>query len=394
MRIGHIVHQAAPRHIGGVELVTERLAAAQRALGHDARTLARSADASTTAALTAIQPPPSARGRYLATFGDAHARGAFDAWLEQTAPDIVHVQHLMGFPANALDALRVRGVPFVVTLHDYWFACANAQLITNFDNTACTGPGAYRCARCVVARAGISGALSALAAPLALPLTLRRKRLLAPWLAHAAAVTAPSRFVLRRFAEMGIDTHGWLTVPYGLSGAPLPPRVTNELRVLYVGGLSPQKGAHVLIDAFNTLPNSARLTIAGPLDAFPEYVAGLRKRALHPGISFIGPQPREAVWGLLAESDALVAPSTWPETFMLVVHEALAAGCAVIGSDIGAISEALRDKPNATLVRPNDAGALSDALHALKKRARAPQPFRSDADYARDMLALYDRALA
>jgi glycosyltransferase involved in cell wall biosynthesis len=392
MRIGHIVHQAAPRHIGGVELVTERLAATQRMLGHDVHVLARSAD--DTAGLTAIHPPPTPRGRYLATFGQAHTASALDAWLDATQPEVVHVQHLMGFPARALQSLRARAIPFVLTLHDYWFACANAQLVTNFDDTPCAGPGVLRCARCVVARAGARGPLSVLAAPLAAPLTLRRRQLLMPWLAHAAAITAPSRFVLRRFAEMGFDTGGWRAVPYGLSGAPLPPRVTSELRIAYVGGLSPQKGVHVLIDAFNAMPNSARLTIAGPLDAFPNYVADLRKRALHPGVSFTGPQTRDAVWALLAESDALVAPSVWPETFMLVVHEALAAGCAVIGSDIGAISEALSDKPAAALVPPGDAAALANALQAIKKRARNLPPFRSDADYARDLLALYDRALA
>ncbi len=78
--------------------------------------------------------------RLLATFGDAALQQAWTQVLDRFRPDIVHVNHLMGLPANLLSELRTRKIPYVVTLLDYWWVCANANLLTNYDQTACGGP--------------------------------------------------------------------------------------------------------------------------------------------------------------------------------------------------------------------------------------------------------------
>ena len=49
--------------------------------------------------------------------------------------DIVHIQHLMGIPVSVVTQIRERSIPTVITLHDYWYGCANAQLLTNTDQT-------------------------------------------------------------------------------------------------------------------------------------------------------------------------------------------------------------------------------------------------------------------
>jgi hypothetical protein len=55
-----------------------------------------------------------------------------------------------------LKAIKARAIPFVVTLHDYWWICANAQLLTNYNPQICAGPEAYvNCARCALARSGV-----------------------------------------------------------------------------------------------------------------------------------------------------------------------------------------------------------------------------------------------
>ena len=60
-------------------------------------------------------------------------RQALDAF----KPDLVHVQHLLGLPASLIDEVVKLGIPFLVTLHDYWWVCANANLLTNYDGQAC-----------------------------------------------------------------------------------------------------------------------------------------------------------------------------------------------------------------------------------------------------------------
>ncbi len=388
MRILQVVHQLPPQYVGGVELITAALARDLRAQKHAVHVLGRATtDARTGDDVTVLPDAGQGVRRFAATWRDPAALRTALACIDRFRPDVAHIQHLMGLPLALMDALRRRGIPFVVTLHDYWFACANAQLVTNFDNSQCDGPVDLKCARCAAARSGLPD----FAAPAFTPVMRNRNVRLREILACASAVTAPSRGVIAWFAEHGFDATGWRVVAYGLSGAPVPPEPPNSVpHFAYIGGLSEQKGAHILIDAFNAMPPDATLTIAGPLDVFPDYVARLCARARHPGIAFVGALQREDVWRTLARTDALIAPSLWPETYMLVAHEALAAGCALIASNIGALADlATRHDAAVTLIPPGDADALRIALRSIRPGERRIRAHRDTVDYASDMARLY-----
>ena len=62
----------------------------------------------------------------------------------------------------------------------------------------------------------------------------------------------------------------------------------------------------------------------------------------------------------LAGADVLCAPSLYGESFGMVLLEGMAAGCAVVASDIEGYRIAAGG--HATLVPPGDAGALARAL--------------------------------
>jgi glycosyltransferase involved in cell wall biosynthesis len=133
----------------------------------------------------------------------------------------------------------------------------------------------------------------------------------------------------------------------------------------YIGGLARQKGVHVLVDAFNGLPPSARLTIAGDETAFPSYCASLRSRAKHPGIEFSGRLGRDEIWQNLRQADVLVVPSIWYETSSLVVQEAFATGTPVVAANHGALAERVQDGTDGLLTPPGDVPALRRALQRL-----------------------------
>lgn len=226
------------------------------------------------------------------------------------------------------------------------------------------------------------------------PLLGVRAAMLRRILEHAALVTTPSRYVLDWFSAQGFNTSAWRVIPYGLNlpQAPTPPGSAGRhvRQVAYLGSIAPQKGVHTLIDAFNSMPHDVRLTIAGPLNTHPDYVQQLRALATHPGIEFVGPLSRDAVWRLLAESHVLVAASIWPETYMLVLHEAIAAGCHVIASDLGAQAEAARSAGGAVF-RAGDSLDLRRcllAMLALEPRTKPSAPRTRD-DYAIDYETAY-----
>ena len=419
MRILHVVHQYPPNHLGGTELYTQAMARRQAAAGHDVAVFCP--EMGSGGNVTPIEESGvrvyrgggRRRGRasvFLSTLGANKLSAAFDTILSRERPDVVHLQHMMGLPVAIAGRLAAEGIPYVITLHDYWYGCANAQLLTNYDETICAGPDARftNCGRCALARAGLP-APAALAALIA-PVMARRNQALRPIFDGAAAVLASTPFVRRAHAAMGFPSGRIRILPLGADVSPVEIAIAHQTRrnlspgrpfhIGYIGGLSRQKGVHHLIAAANRLPPQVSLSIYGDLEAFPEYVAGLRAAAVHPAIRFRGPVGREGLWMALGEMDILVVPTLWYETYGLVVQEAFAAGVPVVASRIGVMPDVVEDGVTGRLFPPGDVDSLSHLLLELAEhpeeikrlRANAPAVMSMD-DHAEQLEAIY-RAVA
>ena len=286
----------------------------------------------------------------------------------KTQPEIVHVEHLMGLPTALIDVLRRRRIPFVVTLWDFWWRCANAQLLTNYDQTVCPGPQAHylNCARCALARAGKLGL--GVFAPLFAPLMAWRNRRLLRVLREAAALIAPTPFVERWYANHSTPRETLRVLPPGLEHPPALPSRRREpddsVRFLYVGGLSFQKGIHTLVEAFAGVRGTAELRIAGDETFDPAYVTQLRALAT-PQVRFLGRLARPEVWQALVDADVVVVPSLWYETFSFLVSEGFIAGKPVLASRLGPLADRVRDGVDGLLLPPGDVAAWREALQRL-----------------------------
>ena len=159
-----------------------------------------------------------------------------------------------------------------------------------------------------------------------------------------------------------------MVLPPGLDHFPLPqvgPPHPGPVRFAYVGGLSWQKGVHVLVDAMHDLVGRAELWIAGDETFDPAYVARLRAGKRCPGVRFLGRLARAQVWEILAQVDAVVVPTLWYETFSFIVSEAFAAAKPVIVSRLGPLADRVRDGVDGLLVAPGDTRAWVAALQRL-----------------------------
>ncbi len=375
MRILHILHQYLPDHVGGTELYVQTLAQSQQQAGQEPIIFCRRhgqgqrLEQATWADLPvfyAVNGPLTSARRFRSTLGDRFLGDCLRQVMAQTQPDLIHIHHLMGLPVRALLAAPA---PMVVTLHDYWWLCANAQLVTDYGGQVCTGPrwGLMNCARCGLARAGAGAAWPL--APLLAPAFAWRAALLRELWPHIAAWIAPTAFVADWHIAHGFPPERVHVIGHGIELPPAiesaPSRSREARHFVYIGGLAWQKGVHVLIDAFNGLPATVHLTIAGDESAFPDHCADLRARAAHPGIRFVGRLTREQVWRTLAQADVLVVPSLWYETSSLVIQEAFATRTPVIAADHGALSERVRPSVDGLLVPPGDAAALRRAMQRL-----------------------------
>ena len=129
--------------------------------------------------------------------------------------------------------------------------------------------------------------------------------------------------------------------------------------VLFLGRHEARKGLNVLLDAFAMVDRPAVLWVAG------DGPGGEMQRRRHPEsdrVRWLGMLSEDEVASRLAGADVLCAPSLHGESFGMVLLEGMAAGCAVVASDIEGYR--LAAGGHAELVRPDDAPALARALGA------------------------------
>lgn len=412
MRVLNIVHQYPPEFVGGTELYTQTVARSLVTRGHTISVFCASnqpsdpgrpvvsADEAGVHVHRVLLSPRSAQAVFLDTFAQRTLTAAFVTVLQQARPDLVHIQHLMGLPVRLIDRIIAAGIPFIVTLHDYWYLCANAQLLTNTRQEICAGPRWWiNCGQCALARTGYPDWL--MLAPVLAPLMGYRHQLLHRVLANAAWLIAPTEFVRETYRRLGAPVDRVQVIPHGIELPsvlpPVVPRSSPALRVAYIGGLAWQKGVHTTIEAINSLPSHAvEFSIYGDTTAFPDYVAELKRLAQHPQIHFAGRLERTDLWQVLRETDVVVVPSLWYETASLIVQEAFAAGVPVVASNLGALRERVHDQIDGLLVTPGDPVVWRAALQRcadepelLPRLRQGIRPVRSVAEHVTDIEKIY-----
>ena len=102
---------------------------------------------------------------------------------------------------------------------------------------------------------------------------------------------------------------------------------------------------------------------------FADYIGSLREAAEgDPRISFAGAYGASDVAAVFSEMDALLVPSLWYENTPFVVLEAFAAGVPVIASDLGGLSEVVREGQNGALFVAGDPRSMAEAIERILAR--------------------------
>lgn len=171
----------------------------------------------------------------------------------------------------------------------------------------------------------------------------------------------------------------------------------DRRRLLFVGRVSPEKGVHVLIDAFQKVLArypKVQLDIVGPGMNVPfefvvlvsedervselasfyhgllrrgDYLSDLQRRVplgLADRVRFVGPVLNSDVVDHYREADVLINPS-FTEAFGMSLIEAMACQVPVVATRVGGMTEIVEDSQAGLLVEAGDAAALADAIIRL-----------------------------
>ena len=141
--------------------------------------------------------------------------------------------------------------------------------------------------------------------------------------------------------------------------ASVDPWPSNVPAVAFVGRIEPRKGLDVLLEAFALLSGSAHLWVMGD---GPDRQR-LQGRFSDPRIEWLGPVADEERAARLAGASVFVAPSCGGESFGVVLLEAMAAGTAVVASDLPGYR--IASAGAARLVPPGQPVALAEAIRSV-----------------------------
>jgi glycosyltransferase involved in cell wall biosynthesis len=157
--------------------------------------------------------------------------------------------------------------------------------------------------------------------------------------------------------------------------APRTQRAPGPYTIGYFARLAPEKGLHLLAEAYVHLRRelglpAARLVAGGYLGPDQQaYVAGIEARLAAAGLgdefTCHGTLARAAKRALLQSFDVLAAPSPYIEPKGLYVLEALASGVPVVAPRHGAFIEILERTGGGLFFTPHDAADLARVLRAL-----------------------------
>ncbi len=133
--------------------------------------------------------------------------------------------------------------------------------------------------------------------------------------------------------------------------------------ILFLGRLVPEKGVHLLIDAFKKLDTDKKLVIAGGTSDTDDYVSQLKEAAkTNDKIIFTGFQQGEILDELYSNAYIYVLPSLL-EGMPLSLLEAMSYKNCCVVSDIAECKEVVQDK--GVITKAGDTDSLSSALQKL-----------------------------
>jgi phosphatidylinositol alpha-mannosyltransferase len=177
----------------------------------------------------------------------------------------------------------------------------------------------------------------------------------------AVAVSAAARETAASVLRIrpGVFEVLWNGVDLERFASAVPSR-SERPAVLFTGRHEPRKGLGVLLEAFVSSRVDAELWVCG---AGPETEALRSRFGADDRVAWLGRVDDDELASRLAGAAVFCSPALGGESFGLVVAEAMAAGTAVVASDIDGYREVVGSA--GVLVPPGDPPALASALESV-----------------------------
>jgi len=148
----------------------------------------------------------------------------------------------------------------------------------------------------------------------------------------------------------------------------IPASLLSKFTVLFIGRLIAKKGIKVVLQSARKLSSLSFIIVGnGPLE---DYVAKFSQK--YQNIHFLGAVPNSKLPEIYHQASVFCIASQYPEGYGRVIMEAVACGIPVVGSNLGAIPEAL-DNSVSILFHPT----VNNFIKNINLLFQNPQKYRN-----------------
>jgi glycosyltransferase involved in cell wall biosynthesis len=274
--------------------------------------------------------------------------------IQKERPEIVHAHNWL---VHSFTPLKSEcNAKFVMSLHDYSLVCVQKRLMR--QGIYCSGSGVTKCLACGTRFYGLTkGPLTTLAN---FSWAEKERQAVDMFLPVSQAVADGSHLDERKIPYKIVPNF----IPDQVDAIdddndPFLSQLPKEDFLLFVGDVTLDKGAGILLQAYAEMKTQIPLVLIGR-----PFVKDLVE-LLPPKVFLMGTWPHNAVMGAWKRSIIGLAPSTWAEPCPTVAMEAMIMGKPVIAACSGGLIDIVVDGKTGLLVPPGDPQALRGAIQSL-----------------------------
>lgn len=288
-----------------------------------------------------------------------HAQKQIEKLIEKEKPDIAHL-HMIDhqLSPSILHSLKKYDIPVIQTVHQYKLVCPNYK----FYNP---GKGII-CEKCINSHylhpifekchqdSALSGMLLALEAYVHKWMNIYK---------NVDLFHTPSTFMKTKMIEGGIDQSKIEKLYYSINISDYPFSPGFDDYFVYYGRLAYEKGVMTLLKTMKSITHS-KLLIIGDGPQRKELEEFVNSHSIG-NVKFLGNLDKDKLNSLVSKAKFVVVPSEWYDNSPLVIYESFCLGKAVIGSDLGGISELIDHEKNGLLFKAGDVDELTRLINRL-----------------------------
>ncbi len=273
----------------------------------------------------------SALSRFAAHVRDLSSMASLVKQILAWKPDVLLTHNLTGCGFGASRSVQRQGVRWVHMLHDVQLFEPSGRIVSGESHAGLRRVWRWGWSQ---ARRMVFGVPDVVVSPTR---WLRDEHLSRGWFRDTRVEVIPNPFLVAAQSS---------SLPWE----------AREASVIFAGRVDPDKGIDILLRAWDGMAEPRpRLDIVGDGSRSEELRARADTRCV-----MHGRRSSEEVRRFMASSRVVVIPSLVLENQPTVALEALAAGCVVVGSDVGGMAETLDGA--GYLVPPGDSVALRGAI--------------------------------